>query len=179
MSSDVADRSDRRGSRHHRLGQPTEPMITEYFAAPSDALAATVLHAVTGPGTPARGSGEPLFDAVSLPAVDPFVALGLLAEAAFAVPYGEVTADPRHALVVAGQDAGPFVVTVGTDLTARLAAASPRVLSSAARRWTASSATSDLDGDLLARGLCDLGELAWRAGDVRHRLYCWTRWPQR
>ncbi|MEG3614910.1 hypothetical protein [Isoptericola haloaureus] len=174
--SDVGEGSARASTRHRRLASPTEPMLTDYFAAPSDALAATVLHVDTGPSTPTRGSGEPLFDTVALPSIDPFVALAVLAEVTFGLPYGEVTADPRHGQVVGGEDEGPFVVTVATELADHLAAASPQQLAEAAREW-ARRVEHTGDAAALARSLEDLGELAWRAADVRHELYCWTRWP--
>lgn len=174
--SEVGERSARPSTRHRRLASPTEPMITDYFAAPSDALAATVLQVETGPSTLTRGSGEPLFDTVPLPAIDPFVALAVLAETTFGTPYGQVTADPRHGQVVDGQDEGPFVVTVADGLATALAAASPHQLGQGAHRW-ARRTEHPGDREELSRALGDLGELAWRAADVRHRLYCWTRWP--
>ncbi|MDO8144595.1 MULTISPECIES: hypothetical protein [unclassified Isoptericola] len=153
-------------------------MITDYFAAPSDALAATVLQVEDGPSTPTRGSGEPLFDTVALPSVDPFVALAVLAGTTFGLPYGEVTGAARHGQVVDGRDEGPFVVTVADELAAHLAAASPHELGEAAHRWVHGGEHAG-DAEELARALQGLGELACRAADVRHHLYCWTRWPAR
>ncbi|PFG42787.1 hypothetical protein ATJ88_1459 [Isoptericola jiangsuensis] len=153
----------------------TTTIVTDYFAAPTDALAATVVHAELGPSTPARGSGEPLFDTVRMPSVEPFVMLGSLAEVVCRRPYGEVTADPRHGNLVSGQDDGPFVVTVSADLSGRLAAASPHELAEAARRWASGRAFDEPAAQRLATALVALGELAWRAADVRHSLYCWAQ----
>ncbi|ANC30608.1 hypothetical protein [Isoptericola dokdonensis] len=155
----------------------TTTIVTDYFAAPTDALAATVVHTEDGPSTPARGSGEPLFDTVRMPSVEPFVMLGSLAEAVCRRPYGEVTADPRHGFLVGGQDDGPFVVAVSGELSARLAASAPHELAEAARRWAAGRALDEPGSQRLATAVVALGELAWRAADVRHSLYCWAKLP--
>ncbi|WP_418277272.1 hypothetical protein ACNHYB_04905 [Isoptericola jiangsuensis] len=149
--------------------------VTDYFAAPTDALAATVLHSHLGPAAPARGSGEALFDTVRLPSIDPFVQLGSLAEVFCGRPYGEITAHPRHGTLIGGQDDGPFVVTVSDDLTSDLAAGSPQQLTDAARRWSRARGLSPTMAAALAASLLALGDLAGRACDVRHRLYCWAR----
>jgi hypothetical protein len=148
--------------------------VTDYFAAPTDALAATVLHAELGPATPARGSGEPLFDTVRLPSIDPFVQLGSLAEVICGKPYGEITAHPRHGTLIGGQDDGPFVVTISDDLAAELAAGSPREITDAARRWGRARGLSTAAASALAASTLALGDLAGRASDVRHLLYCWA-----
>ncbi|WP_402467841.1 hypothetical protein [Isoptericola aurantiacus] len=150
--------------------------MTDYFAAPGDALAATVVHAEDGPSTSARGSGEPLFDTVRMPGVEPFVMLGTLAEHVCGRPYGEVTADPRHGILVVGADEGPWVVTVSTELTDRLATTSAVRLSEAALDWA--GRTPGADPALVVPAVVALGELAWRAAEVRHALYCWTRLPE-
>ncbi|MFE6969793.1 hypothetical protein [Isoptericola sp. NPDC057653] len=149
------------------------PIVTDYFAAPTDAVAATVVHQEVGPSVVARGSGRPLFDTVRLPAVEPFVMLGRIAAALCGQPYAEVTAHPRHGAVVDGADEGPWVVTVSDELARALAAATPERLAAVARSGAALPVP--VPPDRLAPALVALGELADRAGRVRHALYCWTR----
>lgn len=150
-------------------------ILTEYFAAPSDALAATVLHEVAGPSTPAHGSGQPLFDTVILPGVEPFVMLGVLAHLLSGRPYSEVTAHPRHAsLVAVGGDEGPWVVSVSDDLVADLAACSAAVVTQVALRWAATPELAAIGADAVAPAVHALAALAERARTARHALYCWT-----
>ncbi|WP_277212751.1 hypothetical protein [Isoptericola croceus] len=153
------------------------PMVTEYFAAPTDALAATVAHQVNGPSSWARGSGEALFDSVRAPTIDPFVTLGVLGGLLCARPYGEVTAHPRHGTLLSGGSDGPWVVTVSDVVTAELAAATPVRLGDVARSGARSSGPGQIGAEPLADVLCRLGELAGRALAVRHALYCWVLLP--
>ncbi|GAA1728083.1 hypothetical protein GCM10009809_24720 [Isoptericola hypogeus] len=153
-------------------------ILTDYFAAPTDALAATVVREDEGPSTTARGSGQPLFDTVRLPSIEPFVMIGTLAEVVCGLPYPEVTAHPRHgSLVVAAGDEGPWVVTVSDHLTAALAAASPSRLADVARRWSGAPELAWAPAGAVATAVLALGALAARAADARHALYCWTRLP--
>lgn len=165
------------GTSHgHRAGGAgsATPLVTDYFAAPTDAVAATVVHQEAGPSVLARGSGRPLFDTVRLPAVEPFVMLGRVAEALCARPYAEVTAHPRHGALVDGADEGPWVVAVSDELADALAAASPDRLAAVARSWPAATGAA-LPADRFAPALVALGGLADRARQVRHGLYCWAR----
>ncbi|MCK9795602.1 hypothetical protein M1843_17795 [Isoptericola sp. 4D.3] len=147
--------------------------MTDYFAAPTDAVAATVVHLEAGPSVLARGSGRPLFDTVRLPAVEPFVMLGRIAATLCSRPYAEVTSHPRHGALVDGADEGPWVVAVSDELADALAAATPERLVAVARSWAAPGARAAAP-ERLAPALVALGELADRARQVRHELYCWT-----
>ncbi|MCZ2263303.1 hypothetical protein [Isoptericola sp. QY 916] len=158
-----------------RRGGSAAPLVTDYFAAPTDAVAATVVHQEAGPSVLARGSGRPLFDTVRLPAVEPFVMLGRVAEALCARPYAEVTAHPRHGVLVDGADEGPWVVAVSDELAEALAAAAPDRLLDVARSWATASGGSLPAADRLAPALVALGGLADRARQVRHGLYCWAQ----
>ncbi|MGF0116388.1 hypothetical protein ACQFYA_08680 [Promicromonospora sp. Marseille-Q5078] len=149
------------------------PIVTDYFAAPTDAVAATVVHQEDGPSVLARGSGQPLFDTVRLPAVEPFVMLGRLAEVLCARPYAEVTSHPRHGALVDGTDEGPWVVAVSEELCRALAATAPERLAAVALTWSAAPGVAA--PDRLVPALVALGELADRARQVRHALYCWTQ----
>jgi len=152
-------------------------LVTDYFAAPTDALAATIVHQSAGPSTSARGSGEPLFDTVRLPSVEPFVMLGRLAEQLLGLPYAEVTSHPRHGALLAGDDHGPWVVTVSEDLVTALAATSPARLAEIARHWSRGRARGAHEPEALAAAVPALGALADRARSVRHTVYCWAAFP--
>ncbi|MFD2796150.1 hypothetical protein ACFS27_21495 [Promicromonospora vindobonensis] len=146
---------------------------TEYFAAPTDEVAATALHTSGGPAEPDQSTGLPPFDAVAVPSMDPFVTLGGLAGVLSGRPYGEVTAHPRHgALVGSGGDEGPWIVTVSQALADDLASAGPARLAEAARVWS-TRATPHVPRQRLA-ALLPLAALAARAADLGHGLYCWT-----
>ncbi|WP_369371942.1 hypothetical protein AB1046_01120 [Promicromonospora sp. Populi] len=147
---------------------------TEYFAAPTDEVAATALHTPGGPSEPDQGTDLPRFDAVAVPSVDPFVMLGGLAGVLSGRPYGEVTAHPRHGtLVSSGGDEGPWIVTVSQTLADDLASAGPTRLAEAARAWSSVGAPAIPPGNLAA-ALLPLAALAVRAADSGHGLYCWT-----
>jgi hypothetical protein len=147
---------------------------TEYFAAPTDEVAATALHTPGGPSEPDLRTDQPRFDAVAVPSVDPFVMLGGLAGVLSGRPYAEVTAHPRHgALVGSGGEEGPWVVTVSQTLVDDLASAGPTRLAAAAREWSG-DATPAVAPHVLVSALLSLGALAARATDERKGVYCWT-----
>ncbi|WP_129783464.1 hypothetical protein [Promicromonospora panici] len=147
---------------------------TEYFAAPTDEVAATALHTPGGPSEPDQSTDLPRFDAVEVPSVDPFVMLGGLAGVMSGRPYGEVTAHPRHGnLIGSGGDEGPWIVTVSQTLADELASAGPTRLARAAREWSDAAPPATPPRNLAA-ALLPLAALAARAADEGHRLYCWT-----
>lgn len=147
---------------------------TEYFAAPTDEVAATALHTSGGPAETDQHTGLPHFDTVAVSAVDPFVMLGGLAGVLSGRPYGEVTAHPRHGtLVGSGGDEGPWIVTVSQDLADDLASAGPVRLAEAARVWSTTT-TPPVPARRLTATLLPLAALAARAADLGHGLYCWT-----
>ncbi len=152
-------------------------IVTDYFAAPSDALAGLVLGEAAGPASRSLTTGQPLFDTVTLPAVEPFVMLGTLHEALSGRSYGECTAEARHGQVVAGRDEGPWVVSVSERLVEHLAAAAPAVLAGVAARWARSPELARLDPREAGTAVVALAGLAQRAREARHGVYCWTRLP--
>ncbi|MCK0116672.1 hypothetical protein BCE75_107125 [Isoptericola sp. CG 20/1183] len=157
-----------------QVGRGAGAIVTDYFAAPTDALAATVARQPDGPSSAARGSGEALFDTVRMPSVDPFVMLGTLAGHLCRRPYGEVTGNPRHGIVLTGGAEGPWVATVSDVVAVELAAASPEHLADVAVLAAGPTGPVGAGADDLATALRELGELAARALAVRHALYCWT-----
>ena len=153
-------------------------IVTNYFAAASDDVAALALLEPDGPSAPAQGSGEPLFDTVALPSIEPFVMLGTLHELLSGRSYRECTADARHGLVVCGLDEGPWVVTVSDGLTRALAEAHAARLADVAARWARTPELRALgpqrQAARLGGAVASLAALAHRAVEVRHTLYCWT-----
>lgn len=147
---------------------------TEYFAAPTDEAAASVLDVPGGPSEPDLRTHQPRFDAVVLPSVDPFVMLGGLAGVLSGRPYREVTAHPRHgALVCDSGEEGPWVVSVAQPLLDDLSSAGPARLVEAARAWSGTGGPTAPRRNLVA-ALLPLAALATRAADAGHGLYCWT-----
>ncbi|WP_407318280.1 hypothetical protein UQW22_16700 [Isoptericola halotolerans] len=159
------------------VGGDAGSIVTEYFAAPTDALAATVAQQPDGPSSSARGSGEALFDTVRMPSVEPFVTLGRLGGLLCGRSYGEITENPRHGRLLSGGAEGPWVVTVSDVVAAELAAAAPDRLAAVAARAARPSGPVGTGAQELGAALRDLGDLAGRAHAVRHALYCWAALP--
>ncbi|GAA1872707.1 hypothetical protein [Myceligenerans crystallogenes] len=148
-------------------------IMTEYFAAATDDVAASALRFPGGPST--SGDGDPArFDTVVVPAVDPFVQLAGFAQALTGRPYGEITANPRHGTLVGSSgDEGPWIVAVTDELTKELAAATPDRIARATRDWLRES-EPPAPPRRLASAVLQLAELAGRAVAGGRALYCWT-----
>lgn len=148
-------------------------IVTEYFAAATDEVAASALRYPGGPST--SGEGDPMpFDTVTLPAVDPFVKLAGFAQALTGRPYGEITANPRHGVLVgSGGDEGPWIVSVTDELTKELAAATPDRIARATRDWLRKS-EPPVPPRRITSAVLQLAELAGRAVAGGRALYCWT-----
>ena len=163
-------------------------IVTDYFVAASDDVAAMALLDPEGPAAVAEGSGKPLFDTVRLPAIEPFVMLGSLHALLSGRSYRECTADGRHGLVVGGHEEGPWVVAVSEGLVEALARAPRQRLVEVAARWARApevGARARRPGtapplerpDRLPAAVSSLAALARRAVAVRQTLYCWTQLP--
>lgn len=154
-------------------------IVTDYFAAASDDVAALALLAPDGPSTLMLGSGEPLFDTVCLPAIDPFVMLCTLHALLSGRPYRDCTTDARHGQVVGGSDEGPWVVTVADALVHGLADAPRTRLQQVSRRWAATpelrTASPHRSPERVGAAVSALAALSHRAVEVRHTVYCWTQ----
>src|SRR6266700_1800395 len=100
-------------------------VLTDYFSAPSDEVAASALDRVGGPARPATGRPPlPPFDAFESKNLDPYVVMGQLEEALTGQDYWVITADPHYAREVAARGAeGPWVYQVSGPLQAALALA--------------------------------------------------------
>ncbi|GAB4084982.1 hypothetical protein GCM10028784_16120 [Myceligenerans cantabricum] len=148
-------------------------IVTEYFAAETDEVAATALLFRGGPSAP-DDADLPHFDAVVLPSVEPFIMLAGLAQALSGRPYGEITAHPRHgALVGSSGDEGPWIVSVTDDLAKDLASASPERLARVTRKWVRES-EPPVPPHRLTPAVLLLAELAARAVADGRAIYCWT-----
>jgi hypothetical protein len=167
-------------------------VIYDYFVAPGDEAAATVIDRVGGPGSPGShgssgvgifrrhrkevaGSGR-AYQTVSDTGIDPVVQCGTLEELLTGRPYEDVEEDPRwgHALAVKN-DGERLVLTLTDDLVAALAGAGPDDLALVADPW---AQTEEFWGTCDARELTAvLMQLASLARDARGRgenLYCWV-----
>lgn len=173
-------------------------VIYEYFAAPSDAAAAEMVHA--GPGGPLPASqdlrealrtgdreairlamrpkvrladsGVPV---LSTKGIDPLVQMGTLEALLTGEQYDVVAGRPRTGHLVADRGhEGPWVVTLTDELHAALAMAPRDQIVAVAAPW---SETEEFRGqgdpEVLADFLLELAELARQADQRGERLYCW------
>ncbi|MCW2931738.1 MAG: hypothetical protein JWM19_2700 [Actinomycetia bacterium] len=148
-------------------------VLTDYFSAPSDEAAASVLDR---PGGPVAGPVPLPFDAVESKGLDPHVVMGKLEEALTGQDYWAVTTDPQYARVILARgDGGPWVFKVSSRLQAALAAADGITLARAAVEWSQAEelqingVSPDMSGILE-----DLAGLARRAAAKEEHLYCWV-----
>jgi hypothetical protein len=139
-------------------------VLYDYFAAPSDDVAATALE--EGP--------RDQFPTVETKFIEPIVVLGQLEELLTGRPYDEVVKDPRWAaaVVIEHDDSGLMVITVTDGLRDGLAAAGD--LAEVAVRWAGIEELAGFDAAVLAEVLDELKALAVDAEKNGERLYCWT-----
>lgn len=148
-------------------------VLSDYFAADSDAQAASAIDLEAGPGHPTAA-----FDAVDGKGIDPVVMMGTLQELLTGTPYSEIVRDPRSGKGPAIRDEGEQVVLTLTDgLQAALAEADPERLAPVAQSW---SETEEFRGPIppeevayVNTFLVDMSGLARRAQAKSRRLYCW------
>lgn len=174
-------------------------VMYEYFAAPSDAVAAEMVHAGPGgpePASPAlrealrardleaiRQATQPrvrLADSgvlvLAVKGIDPVVQMGTLEALLTGRQYDVIAGRPRAgALVAAGDDQeGPWVVTLTGELQAALAAAHRDQIVAVAAPWLETEEFGGHgDPEVLAGFLLELAGLARQAGQRGERLYCW------
>jgi hypothetical protein len=144
--------------------------LYDYFAAADDEAAASAFDLVGGPS--AGG-----FDTVGLKGIEPVVQMGTLEELLTGRPYDEIIQDPRQGGDICHrEDDGEHGVLSLTDsLAAALADADRQRLAEVAEPWSETEEFwGDADPDILTDVLWELAELARRARDRGHRLYC--RW---
>lgn len=150
-------------------------VLTDYFSAPSDEVAATAAGMIGGPGMEAGGpSARPPFDTVQFKGIDPVTNLGTLESILTGVDYHDI-ADPDHGRLVAQRDDdGPWVIAVSSALQAALATASSDQLTRADVSWTQTEEFRWAAPQSLLWVIEELAGLARRATARGERLYCWT-----
>jgi hypothetical protein len=144
-------------------------VLFDYFAAESDAVAATVLNG--GPGQVERAL--PFVDGKG---IDPIVMMGKLAALLTGRTDEQVDAE-RGVLepVASAGDEGPWVERLPESLVTALPAATEGRLRDVAVPW---SQIEEFWGhgnpDVLAGFLSDLADVARRAQQAGQHLYCWS-----
>jgi hypothetical protein len=138
-------------------------LLHEYFAAPSDRAAASVVD-----DSP-KGSA---YEAVDLPDIDPTTMLAAIEHELTGRDEDDIADGPRYGDVVAESD-GAWVVTVTDELQRAIADASDDRLAHVAESLTADEEYADFQPELLAGLLGDLAGLSRRATASGMRVYCW------
>ena len=179
---------------------PRMGVICEYFAAPSDTVAASLID--TGPGarrpvSPAlrealrTGDREAMRLALRpkvyssdsgilvLPmkgSVDPVVQMGTLEELLTGETCDDISDRPRWGHVLAERHGGEkSVITLTDELQVALATATSDQLVVVARAWSETEEFFDQrDLDVLADLLLEFADLARQARQRGEHLYCWT-----
>ncbi|WP_430332971.1 hypothetical protein [Rhodococcus sp. ACT016] len=173
-----------------RATMPVMSVITDYFTAPSDEVAATALDGLidvdpdvvtaddelnrasaeeaSRPRIRAAASGTPVLHAKR---IDPTVSLGRLEAVLTGRTYEEITAGPRRgSLVSAGEDGDCLVLTVADELRDALADLDSDAIAAAARAWVFDEAAEPSEAS--APFLTALAELAAGAVARGDRIYC-------
>ncbi|RSM62147.1 hypothetical protein DMH04_52910 [Kibdelosporangium aridum] len=144
-------------------------LLTDYFSAASDELAATALHA---PGGPLHA--EPPFKTVEAKGIEPSVTLARLAMALTGEDYDVVTADPGWDRAVA-DDEEMYVCGVADKLRDALAQADDARLPQVAAQWAeAEEFLGHADPEFLTELVKELVDLARHATEQGERLYVWV-----
>ena len=143
--------------------------LYDYFSAAADDAAASTADLVGGPA----GGG---FDTLATKGIDPVVQMGTLEALLTGRSYEEVIRNPRqgHAFPPSAEATEHGVVTLTDSLAAALADADRRRLADVAVPWSVTEEFwGQADPEILAGFLGELSDLARRARDGGHRLYCW------
>lgn len=147
-------------------------ILSDYFSAASDEVAAAVIDVSGGP----CAAADPDLEVLELKGLEPWVLLGKLEGLLTGRDYESVTENPRWGHAVADRDDGELLVVAVTDeMQAALATSSEAELRRVAVPWSqveefwGSTEPSDL-----AEILFELAQLARAATARRERLYCWV-----
>ncbi|GAB6903540.1 hypothetical protein [Kineosporia succinea] len=166
-----------------------------YFAASTDEEAAATVHRAGGPGSqdvlvpapreqrrtwfrrqPGPGSAVavdeslPVFDSVPARGLEPALQMGSLEELLTERPLLPED-EPRRGEVLAERDGGRLVVPVTDRLRDALASSTGDQLEEVADAWLRTGEFDD--AEVLGSVLPSLAELARRAQEHGHHLYCW------
>jgi len=140
--------------------------LYDYFAAQDDETAAGTLEDSPDPNR---------FEVIDVKGIDPAVQLGTLEALLRGIAYAEVTAQPRHSMLISNPGAeSRWVVTLTDTLRDALADATAEQLVQVAVPWSHTEEFSGRgDADLLADLLGRFADLARNARARHDRLYCW------
>ncbi|MFJ8961254.1 hypothetical protein ACIRG5_17875 [Lentzea sp. NPDC102401] len=139
-------------------------VLYDYFAAPSDELAAATID---------DGPVSSPFRTVETKSLDPVVVMGQLEELLTGRPYDDVFEDPRCGDDLAIEDDGERLVLTVTD-GLRDALAGADELTDVAVAWAKIEELNGFDPVVLAEILRELQALAAEAVKNEERLYCWV-----
>ena len=150
-------------------------VLFDYFAAPSDEVAATVVDRIGGPGSSAHAAAPAAFSTVRAPGVDPVVLMGTLEQLLTGRSFEEILDDPTSGPVVARDGGARAVIRLTTSLATALAEVEDRRVGSVALLW---SHTREFwgrgDPVALATLLRSLASLGREAREEGSSLYCWV-----
>jgi hypothetical protein len=144
-------------------------VLFDYFSAPSDEAAATVIN--RGPSVSSKDTPSlPAFDTLQTTGIEPVVMLGKLE----ALLTGREYRDVRHGRAVSVEDDGERAVMALTDsISAALADTDDERLVAVAVPWSKIEEFRGADPKELASWLSELAALSRRARARSERLYCW------
>jgi len=155
----------------------TMALICEYFAAPTDAVAAQTIDWTGGPSRPPTAAGETAapgrLATVEMPGVEPVVMLRSLEAILTDIPL--VDLPKRSTAPVAMRDAGErLILPVSPDLLAALAGSDDARLTRAAWVWAQTPEFAGrADPIWLGERLSLLAALAREARRRDEHVYCW------
>jgi hypothetical protein len=150
-------------------------VLFDYFVAPSDEVAATVVDRIGGPGSSAHPAGPAAFSTVRAPGVDPVVLMGNLERLLTGRSFEDILDDPTSGPIAARDGGERAVLRLRSSLATALADLEDARIASVALLW---SHTREFWGRgdpvalaTLLRALASLGREA-RAG--QNAIYCWV-----
>jgi hypothetical protein len=150
-------------------------VLFDYFAAPSDEVAATVVDRIGGPGSSAHPAAPAAFRTVRAPGVDPVVLMGSLEVLLTGRSFEEILDDPTSGPVVAGHGGERAVVRLTSSLARALAECDEERIAAVAVPWSrAREFWGRGDPEALAVLLRSLASVARDAAADRQALYCWV-----
>ena len=159
-------------------------ILCDYFAAPTDDIAASAIDWVGGPAQPGKGPKQGLFRrgpspepfrTVDMKGIEPTVQMATLEAALTARPISRIL-DETIGLVIADRDQGERVVVRLTgSLQSALARATDDELASAVDRWSETGEFRGRGDPAILRPLVgELADMARNASQQGLRLYCWV-----
>lgn len=150
-------------------------VLFDYFAAPSDEVAATVVDRIGGPGSSAHPAAPAAFHTVRAPGVDPVVLMASLEQLLTGRTFEEILDDPTSGPVAARDGGERAVVRLTTSLARALAESDEQRLAAVALPWSrAREFWGRGDPDALAALLRSLASVARGAAAEGQAMYCWV-----